>query len=74
MYHFFFENLLLIYYSQTCFKRPLKGNVKSGLLKRWSLKKGFGSESEVMKKQRISNNDQVFLRLLYLAVFVHVLS
>ena len=28
-------------YSQTCIKRPLKGNVKSGLLKRWSLKKGF---------------------------------
>ena len=28
-------------YSQTSIKRPLKGNVKSGLLKRWSLKKGL---------------------------------
>ena len=28
-------------YSQTSIKRPLKGKVKSGLLKRWSLKKGL---------------------------------
>ena len=28
-------------YSQTSIKRPLKGNVKSGLLKRWFLKKGL---------------------------------
>ena len=30
-----------IEYSQTSIKRPLKGNFKSGLLKRWSLKKGL---------------------------------
>ena len=28
-------------YGQTSIKRPLKGNVKSGLLKRWSLRKGL---------------------------------
>ena len=28
-------------YSQTSVKQPLKGNVKSGLLKRWSLKEGL---------------------------------
>ena len=29
-------------YSQISIKRPLKGNVKSALLKRWSLKKELG--------------------------------
>ena len=31
----------LYIYSQTCIKRPLKGNVKSGPLKRWSVRKGL---------------------------------
>ena len=31
----------IVKYSQTSIKRPLKVNVKSGLLKRWSLKKGL---------------------------------
>ena len=42
-----FENnieLTNILISQTSIKRQLKGNVKSGLFKMWSLKKGLGSE------------------------------
>ena len=35
------ETAIMPIYSQTSIKRPLKGNVKSGLLKRWSLKKGL---------------------------------
>ena len=69
-----YTGVFLFVYSQTSIKWPLKGNVKSGLLTRWSLKKGLGVWVRLWKKQRISNNDQVSLRLLCLAAFVEISS
>ena len=46
IYIYIYIYICIYIYSQTCVKRPLKGNVKSGLLKR-----GCG-QSEVMKKTK----------------------
>ena len=62
-------NYSILDYSQTCIKQPLKGNVISGLLKRWSLKKRVGGLSEVMK-----NKEFLTMMFLCLAAFVEISS